>query len=149
FRLLQIYGSALHDQIASRHGLAGNSRAPSQPHRARSSHRSHFEKNPRNRRRARMNKVVVAVIATHRRHAELKRLLGSLEKIERHLAGVIVADNAGDAKAIVKNSRCNARWVSSGSNLGCGGGLALAEKTAFEFHGDNLTHLWVLDDDAV
>jgi GT2 family glycosyltransferase len=96
-----------------------------------------------------MNAFVVAVIATHRRHAELKRLLDSLEKIENHLGAVVVADNAGDAQAIVKSARCNTRWIAPSSNLGCGGGLALAEKTAFDIFGDRLTHLWILDDDAV
>lgn len=96
-----------------------------------------------------MNRFVVAVVATCRRHAELKRLLDSLEKIESHFGGVVVVDNGGDAQDIVKNARCNAHLIAPGSNLGCGGGLAFAEKNAFDIFGDRLTHLWILDDDTV
>src|SRR5205814_4536871 len=48
-----------------------------------------------------------------------------------------------------KRSICDAHWIDAGSNLGCGGGLALAEKSALEIFGDKLTHVWILDDDAL
>lgn len=96
-----------------------------------------------------MNRFVVAIVATHRRPVELARLLGSLENAGPALGGVVVVDNAGDAETVVENARCGARWLAPGTNLGCGGGLALAEKSALELFGDKLTHLWILDDDAV
>jgi GT2 family glycosyltransferase len=96
-----------------------------------------------------MNEFVIAITATHRRHTELARLLASLEKAGPQLGGVIVVDNADDAGAVVNNSRCNAHRIAPGENLGCGGGLALGEKTALEIFGERLTHVWILDDDAV
>lgn len=96
-----------------------------------------------------MNRFVVAVVATHRRPVELSRLLHSLETAGPDLGGVLVTDNAGDAAAVVKRARCNAHRLAPETNLGCGGGLALAEKTALEKFGGKLTHLWILDDDAV
>ncbi len=92
----------------------------------------------------------VAVIATHRRPAELSRLLASLEKSTVALYGVVVVDNAGDAATRENVERCSLphRYLAPGENLGCGGGLHLAEETALrEF--PTLTHVWVLDDDAV
>ena len=92
----------------------------------------------------------VAVIATHRRPMELSRLLASLEKSTVALHGVVVVDNADDAATREAIERCALphRYLAPGENLGCGGGLRLAEETALrEF--PMLTHTWVLDDDAV
>jgi GT2 family glycosyltransferase len=94
---------------------------------------------------------VVAVVATHRRPRELAALLGSLHPVLPELGGVVVVDNANDpgtaAAAREFGEKCHR--VAPGTNLGCGGGLRLAEEKAFELFGDRLTHLWVLDDDAV
>ncbi len=92
----------------------------------------------------------VAVIATYRRPAELSRLIASLEKSALTLHGIVVVDNAGDAatREIVERCALPHRYIAPGENLGCGGGLRLAEETALrEF--PELTHAWVLDDDAV
>lgn len=89
---------------------------------------------------------VVAVTATYRRPREITRLLTSLAKSTLALRAVIVTDNAGDftADAAIETHR-----VTPGRNLGCGGGLALAEKEALTRFGDALTHVWILDDDTV
>ncbi len=88
----------------------------------------------------------VAVIATYRRPTEVARLLASLEKSTLALHGIVVVDNAADPAtrtAVVPH-----RYIAAPDNLGCGGGLRLAEETALrEF--PELTHLWVLDDDVV
>ena len=93
---------------------------------------------------------VVAVIATHRRPQELARLLASLEKSEVPLHAVVVTDNAGDAETalVMQQSPLRHRLVKAGSNLGCGGGLRMAEEEALLEYSD-LTHVWVLDDDVV
>jgi GT2 family glycosyltransferase len=94
---------------------------------------------------------VVAVVATYRRAAEIRRLVESLEKSAVPLAGAIVVDNAEDpatADALKSAATLRIERDAPGKNLGCGGGLALAEKRALErFPG--LTHVWILDDDAV
>ena len=91
---------------------------------------------------------VVAVIATYRRPLELRRLLDSLAESEVALHGIVVADNADDAatREIVESGA--GEYVAAPGNLGCGGGLALAEKTALSVFPE-LTHVWVLDDDVV
>lgn len=91
---------------------------------------------------------VVAVIATFRRFEELARLLESLGRSAVPLHGIVVSDNADEVqiRALVESS--GARYVAAPGNLGCGAGLALAEKTALEKFPD-LTHIWVLDDDVV
>jgi len=93
---------------------------------------------------------VVAVIASYRRPKELSRLLASLALTRRSLAGVVVVDNGVEAAATLIDQG-NARpvyRVAPGRNLGCGGGLRLAEQNALERF-PSATHLWILDDDAV
>jgi GT2 family glycosyltransferase len=98
-----------------------------------------------------MDLAVAALIATYRRPRELARLLDSLGKIERGLAIVVVVDNAGcaETREAVAAARCPTELLIPGENLGCGGGLRLAGKTALRLAGDRCTHLLVLDDDAV
>ncbi|MEI9897533.1 MAG: glycosyltransferase family 2 protein [Chthoniobacter sp.] len=98
-----------------------------------------------------MNLSVAALIATYRRPAELQRLLHSLAQGGRELAAVIVVDNAGDEelRALVRAAFPGAHYVNPGVNLGCGGGLRRAEEYALQLSGVNLTHLLILDDDAV
>ena len=93
---------------------------------------------------------VVAVIATYRRPAELARLLHSLEQIRSGLKRVIVMDNADapEVRQVVEATSLATDYISTVGNLGCGGGLRLAEKTALERFPE-LTHIWILDDDAV
>jgi GT2 family glycosyltransferase len=91
---------------------------------------------------------VVTVTATFRRFEELDRLFESLGKSNVPLHGMVVADNAVEltTRALVEGS--GAVYVEAPGNLGCGAGLALAEKAALAAFPD-LTHLWVLDDDVV
>lgn len=93
--------------------------------------------------------AVVAVIATHRRAFEVKRLLASLEKSTVPLRAVVMTDNAGDAATRDAVERCTIphRLLEPGQNLGCGGGLKLAEEEALRVYPE-LTHVWVLDDDV-
>jgi rhamnopyranosyl-N-acetylglucosaminyl-diphospho-decaprenol beta-1,3/1,4-galactofuranosyltransferase len=93
---------------------------------------------------------VIAVTATFRRPVELTRLLESLATAAHPLAGLVVIDNADDpaTRAAVTASSIPHLHRAPGANLGCGGGLALAERLALE-HFPGLTHLWILDDDAV
>ena len=91
---------------------------------------------------------VVAVIATYRRPLELRRLLDSLSRSDVALHGVVVADNADDAATREIVAGGGGEYIAAPGNLGCGGGLALAEKTALAVFPE-LTHVWVLDDDVV
>jgi GT2 family glycosyltransferase len=93
---------------------------------------------------------VVALVATFRRSSEISRLFTALEFSSVPLHGVVVVDNAGDdaTRAAALRSRLPMRVLTPGENLGCGGGLRLAEETALrEFPA--LTHVWILDDDTV
>jgi GT2 family glycosyltransferase len=90
---------------------------------------------------------VVAVTATCRRPRELARLLASLAGV----AEIVVCDNSAcaEVRAVVAAAPLRAHYLAPGENLGCGGGLRLAEEHAWKLAGDTLTHLLVLDDDAV
>ncbi len=96
--------------------------------------------------------VVAAVIASYRRPAELRRLLASFGGICSPLEVVVVTDNGGDADAVrevVEAFGSKVIRIAAGKNLGCGGGLKIGIDHAFEKIGDRLTHVWILDDDAV
>lgn len=94
-----------------------------------------------------MSVCVVAVVATFRRPRELARLLASLQGIE----SVIVCNNGADpgVRAVCESAAVSTTCLDSPENLGCGGGLRLAEEEAWRRFGDRMTHLLVLDDDAV
>lgn len=94
-----------------------------------------------------MSNCVVAVVATLRRPRELARLLASLREVE----GVIVCNNTADpeVRAACETAPIPTTCLDSAENLGCGAGLRLAEEEAWKRFGDRLTHLLVLDDDAV
>ncbi len=95
--------------------------------------------------------VVVAVIASFRRPVELRRLLASLGGIRAPLEAVVVTDNGNDeeSREVVASLGEKAARLVPPVNLGCGGGLRLAIDHAIEEYGDRLTHVWILDDDAV
>jgi hypothetical protein len=97
-----------------------------------------------------MKYFVVGVVATHQRPGEIARLLRSLESCGETLGAMVIVDNSGDeeTRRIVQSAACDARYLAPGVNLGCGGGLRLAETKAMEWFGDRFTHLWILDDDA-
>ena len=95
---------------------------------------------------------VAVIVATCRRPRELARLLASLEATATPL-GVVVVDNADDpataAAVQAASQRLEIHRLAPGKNLGCGGGLALGERAALKRFGERVTHLWILDDDAV
>lgn len=93
---------------------------------------------------------IIAITATYRRPVELARLLRSLANSCRPPHGIIVVDNGDDAatRATVETNPFASHYVAPGRNLGCGGGLNLGERKAFELFPE-LTHIWILDDDAV
>ena len=93
-----------------------------------------------------MSACVVAVIATLRRPRELARLLASLEGVET----AVVCNNKADAEVRAVCERAPVPTVCRDvpENLGCGGGLRLAEEEALARFCDRLTHLLVLDDDV-
>jgi len=94
---------------------------------------------------------VAALVATFRRPRELGRLLEALAQTPEGLDLVVIVDNAGNAetRAVVERAQCRTHYLAPGTNLGCGGGLKRAGETALSIAGDRLTHLWILDDDAV
>jgi GT2 family glycosyltransferase len=98
-----------------------------------------------------MNPAVVAVVATYQRPAEVAALLDSLARVGPALAGVVVTDNANDdaTRAALEASSLRTHRIVPEQNLGCGGGLALAEEKALELFAPAITHVWILDDDAV
>jgi len=98
-----------------------------------------------------MKLSVAALIATYRRPAELQRLLFSLPQSGSELTAVVVVDNEGsdEVRALVQAAFPGAHYVNPGTNLGCGGGLRLAEERALQLTTENLTHVLILDDDAV
>jgi GT2 family glycosyltransferase len=90
---------------------------------------------------------VIGVTATYRRPAEIERLLASLDGVH----GIVVCDNSADpaVRDAVARAPVPSHYLAPGENLGCGGGLRLAEEHAWKIGGDRLTHVLVLDDDAV
>lgn len=95
------------------------------------------------------------MIATYRREAELRRLLRELQGQTQPLAGVVVADNAAEEELqrLIANrqspiSSFQAVYLPVPGNPGCGAGLKAAEEEALRRFPE-LTHVWILDDDAV
>jgi GT2 family glycosyltransferase len=93
---------------------------------------------------------IIAITATYKRPSELARLLRSLANSSSPLHGIIVVDNGDDplTRSAVEANPLTTYYLTPGRNLGCGGGLSLGERKAFELF-PALTHIWVLDDDAV
>lgn len=98
-----------------------------------------------------MNLSVAALIATYRRPVELQRLLQSLAQSGSELTAAIVVDNAGseELRVLVQAAFPGAHYLNPGTNLGCGGGLRLAAQHALQLTTEKLTHVVILDDDAV
>jgi len=93
---------------------------------------------------------VVALVATRFRAELLLRLLQSLERQTLRPAAVVITDNGPDPAtlALAGKSTLPLEILSPRKNLGFGGGLAWAGQRALEKFPD-LTHLLVLDDDAI
>lgn len=98
-----------------------------------------------------MKYFVVGVVATWRRPAELARLLASLKNAGPNLGAVVIADNGNDpaTHAAFEASGVRGSCLPQAQNLGCGGGLRAASKAACEHFKNEMTHLWILDDDAI
>lgn len=98
-----------------------------------------------------MKPFVAGIVATYRRPGEIRRLLESLTGPPPEVGALVVVDNGGspEIRALVERAPFLAHYVNPGRNLGCGGGLKLAGETAWSQYKDQLTHLLVLDDDAV
>src|SRR3954463_17873 len=94
---------------------------------------------------------VVAVSATYRRPAEMRRLAASLGALTQPLHAWIVIDNAGDLNLTEIFDLCHIPVIpiTPDRNLGCGGALRAGEELALQRFAEQLTHLWILDDDAV
>jgi GT2 family glycosyltransferase len=67
------------------------------------------------------------------------------------MAAVVVVDNEGSdaVRTLIEQAYPGAQYVNPGSNVGCGGGLKLAEEFALQMKSPGFTHLLILDDDAV
>ena len=93
---------------------------------------------------------IVALVATRHRAPLLTRLLNSLASQSLRPTAAVICDNGPDPATAdaVKNSPLPSHYLSSGKNLGFGGGLALAGQHALEKF-PSLTHLLVVDDDAI
>jgi GT2 family glycosyltransferase len=73
-------------------------------------------------------------------------LLASIRDVEH----VVVCNNGSDAevRSVCERSTVPTICIDTPENLGCGGGLRLAEEEAWKRFKDRLTHLLVLDDDV-
>jgi GT2 family glycosyltransferase len=93
---------------------------------------------------------IVALVATRHRAPLLTRLLNSLASQALRPTAAVICDNGPDPATAdaVKNSPLPSNYLSSGKNLGFGGGLALAGQHALEKF-PSLTHLLIVDDDAI
>ena len=93
---------------------------------------------------------IVALVATRYRASLLTRLLNSLASQSLRPTAAVICDNGPDPATAeaVKNSPLPSHYLSSGKNLGFGGGLALAGQHALEKF-PSLTHLLIVDDDAI
>ena len=95
------------------------------------------------------NPKVLAVMSTSGRLAILDRALQSLTDAGPNLAGVVVNDNGGtpETGSIVRNAPVPSVYVKPAENLGCGGGVANALRTALTRI--DIDYFWILDDDCV
>lgn len=93
---------------------------------------------------------VVAVIVTHRRPAEVRRLLQSLSDSEVPVRGVVISDHApdGEVRQLAAESGLDAVVLEDPSNPGPGTGWANAGRRA-RAHFPEADALWFLDDDVV
>lgn len=93
---------------------------------------------------------VVAAIVTHRRPAELERLLRCLSGSVVPLAGCVISDHApgGETKTLAARAGVNTIVLEDPSNPGPGAGWANAAKAAFT-HFPEAAAIWYLDDDVV
>lgn len=91
---------------------------------------------------------VLAVVATYRRPALLRRLLLTLGRQGPELAGVIVVDNGRDpaTAGAVAGVGLPVSILAPAENLGTAGGLAAGIELALADAA--VSHVWIMDDDA-
>lgn len=90
---------------------------------------------------------IAVIVTTYKRPPIITRLVSSLAA-EPRAARICVVDNGGDKTLQAHLQRLDARacCLDAGTNLGCGGGLALGCQEMLK---DNaITHLWIVDDDV-
>jgi GT2 family glycosyltransferase len=98
-----------------------------------------------------MKRFVVGAVATYKRPLELARLLESLKNAGVDFGAVVIADNGNDpaARQAFESSGIRGLYLPQSVNAGCSGGLRVASMAACEQFKNEMTHLWILDDDAV
>ncbi|MDR0534277.1 MAG: glycosyltransferase [Verrucomicrobiales bacterium] len=95
------------------------------------------------------DEFIVALIATYCRYDELKRCLDCLLVQTFSVDAVLVLDNARDPEIAKLAGRYeNVHYLPMTDNNGCGAALKAGEEYAFKEYGEELTKLWILDDDA-
>ncbi len=94
---------------------------------------------------------VVAIVVTHRRPQELRRLLDGLETSAVPLLGCVIVDHeaAGAVKALEGKYRLQVIVREDASNPGPGAGWANGTEEALRVFGREVDSLWYLDDDVV
>ncbi len=91
---------------------------------------------------------IAVVVATYKRPAIVERMVLSLAT-EPEVKIICVVDNGCDKelKPLLEKLDSRMRYIDAGSNLGCGGGLARGFNEALK--DKSITHIWIVDDDAV
>lgn len=94
---------------------------------------------------------VAAAIVTHRRPAELRRLIQNLSDSGIPLLGCVISDHApdGETREIAKGAGLPVIVLEDASNPGPGAGWANAARRAMEEYGSRLQAIWYLDDDVL
>ena len=94
--------------------------------------------------------MVAVVIPTYRRFNELKRCLACIDHQTRKADFVVVVDNDANAatQELVEKSGEHFRYLPMPENIGCGAALKAGEKYIFEKWKDQVSHIWIMDDDA-
>ncbi len=94
---------------------------------------------------------VVGVIVTHRRLAELERLLDSLAASMLPVLGCVISDHApdGSTRQLASRYAFEVIVLEDATNPGPGAGWANAAAHAEQHFGERLTSYWFLDDDVV
>jgi len=98
--------------------------------------------------RQQMRGRIAVVVATYKRPAIVERMVGSLAT-ESEVSVICIVDNGSEPelKPLLEKLDSRVRYIDAGSNLGCGGGLARGFSEALK--DKSITHIWIVDDDAV
>lgn len=93
---------------------------------------------------------VVTLIGTYQRYNELKRCLDCIQNQVILPGAVLVIDNAASIqiKELVELYGSQFIYLPMDGNKGCGAALKVGEEYAFNRFESQLSHFWILDDDA-